>query len=290
MMPPEPLPAWATHIAALAPYQYHLIAASVVAMIVLEWIAPRRSAPASTFARWLATFSIALLGYAIAMLVGPTLQNAILVPLAALGLPNLERLSLPLWASLAIAVIILDAITYATHRLFHAVPLFWRAHKVHHSDPHMDASTGLLHHPFESILSLTLQLILIGLLGLPLIAVLLYALLHAVHNAFTHANLYVPEPLERWVRLLVITPDMHRIHHSVQMDEGNSNFGAILPWWDHVFGTYCASPRSGQEDFRLGLETRDGAPPLGFGDQIMMPFEPTASKAPAKGAHQNLQN
>ncbi|MEQ1819585.1 MAG: sterol desaturase family protein [Terricaulis sp.] len=157
-------------------------------------------------------------------------------------------------AAIIVSVIVLDLVIYLQHRLFHAVPLLWRLHRVHHADLEFDVTTGVRFHPLEILLSMLIKIAAVVALGAPAIAVLVFEVLLNATTMFNHANIKLPQALDRIVQLVVVTPDMHRLHHSVRYEETNSNFGFSLPWWDWVFRTYRAQPIDGHERMTIGLE------------------------------------
>jgi sterol desaturase/sphingolipid hydroxylase (fatty acid hydroxylase superfamily) len=165
----------------------------------------------------------------------------------------LNNLTLPYWIKVIVAVILFDLGIYFQHVLFHAVPLLWRLHLVHHADLDFDVTTGLRFHPIEMIVSLGIKLSIVAVLGPPALAVLIFEILLNGTAMFNHANIRVPLVVDRYLRLFVVTPDMHRVHHSTIPSETNSNFGFNLPWWDRLFGTYRSQPSEGHEAMTIGL-------------------------------------
>lgn len=161
---------------------------------------------------------------------------------------------LPWWAAVVAGVIILDCAIYWQHRLIHMIPLFWRLHRVHHADTQFDVTTAVRFHPVEIALSMAIKLAIIALLGIPALAVLIFEILLSAGALFTHANLQLPERFERRLRWLFVTPEMHRIHHSIHPDETNSNFGFHLSLWDRLFRSYRSDPRDGQTTMQIGLK------------------------------------
>ncbi len=150
-------------------------------------------------------------------------------------------------------MLLLDLAIYLQHVLFHALPLLWRLHHVHHADLEFDVTTGLRFHPVEILLSMGIKLAVVFLLGAPAVAVLLFEVLLNATAMFNHSNVRLPPAVDRWLRWIVVTPDMHRVHHSIDPDETNSNFGFNLTGWDHLFGTYRAQPGQGHEGMTIGL-------------------------------------
>jgi sterol desaturase/sphingolipid hydroxylase (fatty acid hydroxylase superfamily) len=166
----------------------------------------------------------------------------------------LHTLALPIWASVPLAVMALDLAIYLQHVLFHAVPALWRLHRVHHADLEIDVTTGARFHPIEIGLSMGIKLGVIAALGTPAVAVLLFEVLLNATSMFNHSNVRMPTRLDRVLRWIVVTPDMHRVHHSIVARETNSNFGFNLPWWDRLFGTYRNQPAAGHETMTIGIE------------------------------------
>jgi sterol desaturase/sphingolipid hydroxylase (fatty acid hydroxylase superfamily) len=148
----------------------------------------------------------------------------------------------------------LDFAIYLQHVMFHAVPLLWRLHMVHHADLDIDATTGVRFHVLEILISMGIKMAAVVLLGAPALAVLIFEVLLNATSMFSHGNARMPAWLERLLRLFVVTPDMHRVHHSIHPNETNSNFGFNAPWWDYLFGTYKAQPADGHEGMTIGLE------------------------------------
>ena len=157
-------------------------------------------------------------------------------------------------------MVVLDLVIYLQHVLFHAVPALWRLHRMHHADLEFDVTTGTRFHPIEIVLSMLIKLTVIGALGAPALSVLIFEVLLNATAMFNHSNVQLPAPVDCILRWLVVTPDMHRVHHSVVVRETNSNFGFNLPWWDRLFGTYRAQPEAGHEGMTIGVkEIRDPA-------------------------------
>jgi sterol desaturase/sphingolipid hydroxylase (fatty acid hydroxylase superfamily) len=148
---------------------------------------------------------------------------------------------------------VLDFVVFAQHWVFHHVPLLWRLHRMHHADLDIDVTTGLRFHPFEILISLAVKIATIVAFGIPPVAVLLFEVVLNATSMFNHSNVRMPVSVDRILRLFLVTPDMHRVHHSVAADEHNSNFGFNLPWWDRLFRTYRAQPRDGHGGMTIGL-------------------------------------
>jgi sterol desaturase/sphingolipid hydroxylase (fatty acid hydroxylase superfamily) len=187
------------------------------------------------------------------------------------GLGIFNHLDIPAWAAWIATLVIFDFIIYIQHLLFHFAPTLWRLHQVHHSDLDIDVTTAVRFHPFEIILSLFIKLTTVAAFGFPPGAVLLFEVLLNAVSLFNHANIYIPILIDKIIRLLIVTPDMHRVHHSVIMDESNTNFGFNLSVWDRIFGTYHAQPGAGHEGMVIGLAY--AKKPKSLIQLLVMPFQ-----------------
>ncbi len=190
---------------------------------------------------------------------------------------------------IVLAVILLDLVIYLQHRIFHFSPMLWRLHMVHHADRDLDVTSGLRFHPLEIILSMLIKYAAIIALGAPAMAVIIFEVLLNGMAMFNHANIYLPPALDRLLRKLIVTPDMHRVHHSVMRQETNSNFGFNLSLWDRCFSSYTAQPRAGHEGMRIGLAQYQQAPTHRIGWMLRLPFTGNPGQYPGqqsgKGAH-----
>ena len=187
-----------------------------------------------------------------------------------MGLLNVFHVPYPL--AILLSMLALDLAIYLQHLMFHAVPLFWRAHRVHHADLDFDVTTGARFHPFEIGLSLLIKFAVILALGPPPVAVLVFEVLLNASSMFNHGNVRVPEAIDRYLRWFVVTPDMHRVHHSIDPRETNSNFGFNLAWWDRLFGTYRAEPQAGHEAMTIGIAQFRTPRELKFDRMLLQPF------------------
>jgi sterol desaturase/sphingolipid hydroxylase (fatty acid hydroxylase superfamily) len=222
-------------------------------MAVAERFLPRRAHHHSKPLRWVNNLGLVVFNTLVIRVVVPTTAVAVAVLAQERGWGVFNNLDLPAWAAVLVSIIALDLVIYLQHVLFHAAPILWRLHKVHHADLDFDASTGLRFHTLEILLSLGLKLAAVCLLGPPALAVLLFEVLLNASALFNHGNLKLPLWLDRGLRVVLVTPDMHRVHHSTRPVEANSNFGFCLPWWDWLFGTYRAQPMDGHEGMTIGL-------------------------------------
>jgi len=224
------------------------------AMALLELLAPRREQVVTRTQRWPGNLGIVVLNTILARLVFPMTAVALATLGEAKGWGLFHSIGLPAWAAVLLGVILLDLAIYLQHVLVHAVPALWRLHRMHHADLEFDVTTGARFHPIEILLSMVLKLMVIAALGPPAVAVLVFEVLLNATAMFNHSNVRIPTRLDRVLRLIVVTPDMHRIHHSVVPRETNSNFGFNLPWWDRLFGTYRAEPAAGQVGMTIGIK------------------------------------
>lgn len=179
---------------------------------------------------------------------------------------------LPFWLRFAVGFVLLDLLRYGQHRLYHAIPGLWRIHRVHHSDPDCDWSTGLLFHPGEMLLSQLTYLGAIALLAPPPLAVLCLEVVTIAQNIFEHANVAVPQRVDGLMRQVLITPDVHHIHHSEDLSDLNRNFGTVFSWWDRIFGTYLPAPAAGYANMRTGLPDQAGRQGLSVLQILILPF------------------
>ena len=245
-----------------------------VIMAVWELLSPRRILTTSKSVRWINNLGLVFLN---------TLVLRLLFPAAAVGVALFAReqgwglfnyTQPPFVLAVIVSVIIMDGVIYLQHVMVHAVPLLWRLHRVHHADPDYDVTTGARFHPLEIILSMLIKFATILLLGPPLIAVVIFEVLLNATAMFNHGNVKLPFAVDRILRLLVVTPDMHRVHHSVEDDEANSNFGFNLPWWDRLFGTYRDQPREGHEEMTIGIHNYHDPRQISWlSGMLLLPFK-----------------
>jgi sterol desaturase/sphingolipid hydroxylase (fatty acid hydroxylase superfamily) len=213
------------------------------ALALWEWAAPARAPRLSRALRWRANLGLAVLNTVVLRVVLPGSALAFAALAAVDGWGLLNRVALPAWLAVLAGVVVLDLVIYFQHVLFHSVPALARLHAVHHADPDFDLTTGIRFHPLEILLSSLIKFAAIAALGAPVLAVLAFEILLNATAMFNHANVSLPAWLEPWVRRLLVTPDMHRTHHSVIEAERNSNYGFCLSVWDRLLGTYTPAPR-----------------------------------------------
>jgi sterol desaturase/sphingolipid hydroxylase (fatty acid hydroxylase superfamily) len=240
----------------------------------LEALVPRRPRSMSPGRRWptnlamTALNTIALRGLAILL---PLLAIGAALDAQAQGWGLLNRVGWPAWLELVLAILILDLAIWAQHLVTHKVPLFWRFHRVHHADRDMDVTTGFRFHPVEILASMGLKIGLVYLLGPSALAVLVFEILLSGTALFNHANVALPKGLDRVLRLVLVTPDMHRVHHSIHREEHDSNFGFCLSVWDRIFRTHVPQPTAGHDAMTVGLEWQDDRPAR-LGWALALPF------------------
>jgi sterol desaturase/sphingolipid hydroxylase (fatty acid hydroxylase superfamily) len=254
--------------------RFSAFAAVFLAMALWELAAPRRLQAISRLRRWPGNLGLSVIN---------TVALRILFPAAAVGAAILahshgwglfQAINAPDAVAIIVSVILLDLVIYLQHRLFHAVPLLWRLHRVHHADLEFDVTTGVRFHPVEILLSMLIKIGAVTALGAPVAAVLVFEVLLNATTMFNHANIKLPQPLDRIVRLVVVTPDMHRVHHSVRREETNSNFGFSLPWWDWVFRTYRAQPVDGHDGMTIGIRKFRDPADLHLARMLLQPIRP----------------
>jgi sterol desaturase/sphingolipid hydroxylase (fatty acid hydroxylase superfamily) len=207
--------------------------------VMLAWqrLRPRRPLVAQTLRRWLSNFGIGALNVAVLRLAFPFLGAGLAVVGAQHGWGLLHHLALPVWLKFAVSILALDLVIYFQHRMFHAVPMFWRLHRMHHADLDFDTTTGVRFHPLEAIVSMLIKSIAIVALGVGPAAFVVFEIVLNGTSLFNHGNVAMRRTIDQWLRWIVVTPDMHRVHHSVLERELNRNFGFNLPWWDRLCRT-----------------------------------------------------
>jgi len=256
--------------------RFTVFASVLVAMALLEALWPRRELTAPKKRRWLTNLTIVGIDTLIVRLMG-----ALAIPLAAVataiyaesqgwGLFNL--LDWPFWLEVAVAILILDLAIWFQHYVSHQVPMLWRFHQMHHADLDIDVSTAIRFHPVEIALSMIWKIVCVLLLGPAALAVVLFEILLNASAMFNHANLAMPRWLDRTLRTVIVTPDMHRVHHSTQYREHNTNYGFALSIWDRMFRTYTDQPEGGHEGMRIGLEPYQNEGPTGLLWSLTLPF------------------
>lgn len=244
----------------------------LLAMAIWEVFAPRRRRLIARGVRWPSNLGVALLNTLLLRLVFPSAAVGLAAIAAERQWGLLNNIPLPKGAALALALLALDLAIYLQHVMFHAVPALWRLHRMHHADLEIDVTTGARFHPIEILLSMGLKLAVVAALGAPVIAVLTFEVALNATSMFNHGNVALSPAIDRVLRWLIVTPDMHRVHHSVRPNETNSNFGFNLPWWDRLFGTYRAQPVDGHEGMTIGLDSFRDPAELRLDRMLVQPF------------------
>ena len=248
-------------------------------MMLWESLQPNRISPIGANQRWLSNFFMALLGSVLARLMVPTGLAAIAVYAQNNHFGMWNYFSVTLWLSVPISVLLFDCLIYWQHRLLHSIPGLWCLHKVHHADPHLDASTGLRFHPLEIALSLAVKASAVIILGAPLLAILIFEILLNATSIFNHSNIKLPVKLDKISKKLIVTQTMHRIHHSQIINETDSNFGFNLSIWDRLFKSYIEEAENGDAAIKLGLkEYSNSKTNTGLIALLLMPFKPNHTK------------
>ena len=224
------------------------------AMAAWELAAPRRRLTQSKAVRWYSNLGIVVLNTVLARIVFPLAPVAVAIVAAERGWGIFNVIDIPPGLAIVAAVVILDFAIYLQHVMVHAVPMLWRLHRMHHADLDFDVTTGARFHPVEILLSIAIKMAVIVLIGAAPVAVLIFEVVLNATSMFNHSNVALPLGLDRVLRLFVVTPDMHRVHHSELPFETNSNFGFNLPWWDRLFGTYRDQPGAGHVGMTIGIE------------------------------------
>jgi len=252
------------------------LTAFVVVFFVIalwEWLSPKRKRLTTLATRWVNNLSLMLINTLLIRLFFPmaAVGIALIIKEQQIGLLNL--IEIPPVAAVTLSVILLDCAIYWQHRFMHKIPLLWRMHRVHHADPEFDVTTGLRFHPFEIAISMIYKTLIIALLGAPVLAVLIFELLLNAGSLFNHSNINLTARIDTLLRRVIVTPDMHRIHHSTDAIESNRNFGFALSWWDHLFGSYQSTPSVAHKEMPIGLdEYRDPKHAVFLTGVLSIPF------------------
>jgi len=247
---------------------------------LLELVNPRKTRVAPRIQRWSTNLGLSLLNtFALRILLPvAAVELAILCSKQQLGILN--WLNLPFWLELLIAVVMLDMLIYWQHVASHYFPLFWRLHKVHHADRDIDVTTGIRFHPLEIFFSMLYKLLCVVILGPAAVAVVIFEVVLNACAMFNHSNFALPKPLDQFLRLFIVTPDMHRVHHSVHSHETHSNFGFSLSVWDRLFRTYIAQPLDGHDKMTIGLPEYQTQSPSSLWWVLSIPFSKNSAQYP----------
>jgi sterol desaturase/sphingolipid hydroxylase (fatty acid hydroxylase superfamily) len=249
-------------------------------MAVWETAAPKLRRPANRVRRWSSNLGVSVINTLLLRLAAPLAAGGVALFAEARGWGLFNALDAPAWLAFAASLLLLDLTIYFQHRLFHAVPLFWRAHRMHHADTILDVTSGVRFHQLEIGLSMVIKAGAIIALGAPVLAVLVFEVLLNATSMFNHSNVRMPAALDRVLRLVVVTPEMHRVHHSILPYETNSNFGFNAPWWDRLFGTYRAQPEAGHEKMTIGLSQFRDPRELWLDRLLTQPLRESAAHVP----------
>ena len=249
-------------------------------MFFWERFAPRRRLTTSKITRWVSNLGLVLIDAMTVRLVFPTALAGIALIAQQNGWGLFNQFELPSLLKIIFSILILDFAIYLQHVMFHVIPLLWRLHMVHHTDMDIDVTTGVRFHPIEIILSMGIKTITVILTGAPSLAVLIFEILLNGTSMFNHGNVRYSQQIDSLLRLLVVTPEMHRVHHSTIRWESNSNLGFNFPWWDRLFGTYRPQPAKGHVEMTLGLDQYKEPQKLTLPWLIILPFIGKLGKYP----------
>ena len=251
----------------------------LIVMALFEVIAPRRDLVLAKHKRWFTNLGIVVVDTVALRVLFPVLAVGMAEIASARGWGVLAWTDLPVWLEIIIAVVLLDLAIYGQHVASHKVPILWRVHKVHHADRDIDVTTGLRFHPIEICLSMLYKFVVIIALGAPALAVFIFEVVLNGTAMFNHSNVKLPGPLDRIVRTLIVTPDMHRVHHSVIQREHDTNYGFNLSIWDRLFRTYTDQPSLGHKGMTIGLAPYQSEKPARLGWALALPFMKVSEKA-----------
>ncbi len=258
-------------------------------MALLETIFPRRARHFKRSKRWVTNFAIIFTNYIAIFAV------SFIIPVTAIlsahwaqknGFGLFNNIDWSVGIKYLLSLLMLDFAIWLQHLIFHKVPILWRLHRVHHADEEIDASTALRFHPLEIIISIFIKSLVVVLIGAPVELVVIFEIILNGAAIFNHANYKLPLWLDKILRLIIVTPDMHRIHHSTYHKETDSNYGFALSIWDHIFRTYIASPREGHEKMKIGLEWQNGISSNYFWS-LKLPFTNPPPAPSAKNSNKN---
>lgn len=250
------------------------------ALAIMEIVRPRRRLTVSKAGRWFPNLVLIALNPVAVAMIFPVLPTGVALLAAEHNWGLLNHPAIPYWLKIVGGIVLLDLAVYTQHVLHHAVPVLWRLHRMHHTDLDFDLTTGLRFHPLEIVVSMAVKLSAVAAIGPPPLAALFFEVALNGTSLFNHSNIHIPEKVDRLLRLLVVTPDMHRVHHSVIIRETNSNFGFNLPWWDRLFGTYKDQPVGGHQDMMIGLAQFRDLRQLSLLRLLSQPFTGDAGAVP----------
>ena len=260
--------------------RFCVFAGVLAAMALWEVMAPRRRQSFGRRLRWTGNLGVVALDTVLVRVTFPVVAVGLAVMAEQHGWGLLNVLEVSGWVAFTASFLTLDLAIYLQHVMFHAVPALWRLHRMHHADLEFDATTGVRFHPVEILLSMGIKLVVVAALGPPAFAVLVFEVLLNATSMFNHGNVRIPLAVDGVLRWLVVTPDMHRVHHSILARETNSNFGFNLPWWDRLLGTYRAQPEAGHEGMTIGIEQFRSERDLWLDRMLIQPLRGPASGYP----------
>jgi sterol desaturase/sphingolipid hydroxylase (fatty acid hydroxylase superfamily) len=241
-------------------------------MALWELWSPRRRVEVPRVLRWSNNLALVVIDTFVVRLMFPLAAVGLAITMQGQGWGLFNVIGLPIWSEVIISVVLLDFAIYLQHVVFHHVPVLWRLHRMHHADIEIDVTTGLRFHPLEIVLSMAFKLLLVLVLGPPAIAVLIFEVVLNASALFNHSNIHLPKSVDSVLRLIIVTPDMHRVHHSIDPRETNSNYGFNVPWWDRLLGTYIAQPKAGHDDMVIGIELFRARRELWIDRMILQPL------------------
>ncbi len=243
-----------------------------ITMALLESLAPKKQRALPRSRRWLTNWSLVIIDSIALRIFVPVLAVAVAQWVSNHGWGLMSLVNFPFWIECLLAIVLLDMLIYWQHVASHHLPILWRFHKVHHADRDIDVTTGARFHPIEIVLSMLYKFVCIALLGPPALAVFFFEVILNASAMFNHSNVRLPNPLDTLLRTLIVTPDMHRVHHSVAVNETNSNYGFFLSIWDKLFGSYIDQPKEGHEDMVIGLQEYQDQRPSTLLWSLKIPF------------------
>lgn len=245
----------------------------LVLFAVIEFLLPRRQLKPIKTRRWITNILIILIDSAVVKLLFKSAAIGVAIWAANSGYGLFNMVAAPYWLAFLVSFLVLDFSIWFTHLLSHKIPILWKIHRMHHSDVDIDASTGIRFHPFEIVLSMLWKFFVVILLGAPWEAVLIFEIVLNGTALFNHANIKLPLAFDKILRLAIVTPDMHRVHHSIIAEEHNTNYGFNLSIWDRIFSTYTDQPKHGHDDMTIGLEQWQDDKPSRIDWTLMVPFK-----------------
>ena len=229
----------------------------LVVMMLLEVLAPKRKLTCNKPYRWVNNISLVAFNTLLLRLVIPAGAVGVALYCEQYSVGLFHYLSFSLLLTIVVSIFIMDLVIYWQHRMFHTIPVLWKLHRVHHIDQDIDVTTGARFHPIEIILSVLIKMLVVLLLGAPVEAVILFEIILNATAMFNHSNVHIPAVLDKWIRWVLVTPDMHRVHHSQIRRETDSNFGFNVPWWDRIFSSYQDQPKLGHDKMNIGVKGFD---------------------------------